>query len=703
MEGLALSDCLDAGALRVDAFACYDEIARQGDHPVFVVIDETGQYQGLVTPRAAALFPKRIFADLLVQRPEPALAHDLSLREALQEMDRRAVDFLPVADTGGDFLGVVSRLSIADGLLRREAQQRDELERLLADYREELEQRRISTAVFEATSEGIMVTDAQQRIVQVNPAFERTTGWSRQEALGETPALLHSGAQDAGFYAGMWKALNKTDAWEGEIWNRRKNGEVYPEWLHINVIRGDDGEIHYYVGVFSDATKHEEMRQRLHYFAYHDALTGLPNRQLFMDRLEQAMRDARREGKGLAVAFVDLNGFKEVNDTRGHAAGDELLKQVADTLQGAVREVDTVARFGGDEFVLLLPDCGDGESASVVMERVLSALNRPFSLGGHDEVRTSGTAGISRFPADGDTGESLLMAADNALYEAKAEQRAGYRFFSASGYDQFVERVQMLDDLQAALENGDITLEWQPQVALATGRLVGLEALARWVRGDGSRVRPDLFVRLAEQSGLIDDLGTYIFDLAMREVAGLSGELLLADGGDLRFAVNVSPLQVHPPANGDQDLASVLQRIAASHQVGLDRIELEVTETALSRCPEEMYRVLECLGAEGARVAIDDFGTGCSNLAVMRRLPIHKVKLDRSMVTNLVEGAVDRDIVTAVVGMARSMKITVLAEGVETQEQADMLRDLGCDYAQGYLFGRPQPMSMLRETLRGTV
>ena len=700
MNELGLLDCIDSRALRVDAFDCFDMVARTGEHPVFVVTGEEGEYLGLVTARAAALFPRRIFADLLFQRPGPLEPHDLPLGDALREMDRRAVDYLAVTSEDGAFAGVVSRLSIADALMHREQQQRRELEALLEDYRHELEQKRIAAAVFDSTSEGIMVTDARQRIVQVNPAFERTTGWSREEAVGETPALLHSGVQDPAFYAAMWQSLQQTDAWEGEIWNRRKDGEVYPEWLHINAIRGEDGEIHYFVGVFSDTTRQLELRQRLQYLAYHDALTGLPNRQLFMDRLEQALRDARRDGKGLAVVFVDLDDFKEINDTRGHAAGDELLRNIADALRSAVREVDSVARFGGDEFTLLLPDCDDTDSVSGVVQRVLEGVNREFALAATGEaVRTSASMGIGLFPHDAGTAENLLMAADNALYEAKADQRAGYRFFSASGYDQFVERVRLTSELRRAIAEGGITLDWQPQVELGSGRVVGLEALARWPSADGSFVPPDVFIPLAERSGLIEELGVGVFERAMREVAQLSSEPLSCDFDTLSFAVNVSPLQIHPALDGQPDFAGVLSAIAGSHHVALERIEFELTESALSQSPEELYRVLLRLGVNGARVAVDDFGTGCSNLATIKRLPIHKLKLDRSLVRDLEDDAADREIASAVVGMARAMGLAVLAEGVETREQADILRDLGCDYAQGYLFGRPQPMSALRSTL----
>lgn len=698
MEELRLKDCLDPEAVRVNAFDRYEAVARDAGR-VFVVTGEDGAYLGMVTEREAALFPNRIFADLLLRRPEPLLSDQWTPLEVLEEMGRRQRDVLPVGTDSGDFVGVVSRLSIAEALADRERRQREALEALLDDYRHELEQKRIAAAVFDATSEGIMVTDAEQHIIQVNPAFEYATGWSRDEAVGKTPAILHSGVQDAGFYAAMWRTLEQTDAWEGEIWNRRKDGELYPEWLHINAIRGEDGAIHYFVGVFSDTTRHLELRERLRYLGDHDALTGLPNRQLFRDRLERGMREARRAGTGLAVAFVDLDGFKEVNDTRGHAIGDELLMGVADALRDAVREGDSVARFGGDEFNLLLP-AEDPHAVTAVVERVLAALNRAFRVGDNgDEIRISASVGISLFPQDGDTAEGLLIAADNALYEAKVQDRSGYRFFSAPSYDRYKKRVQLTSDLRRAISAGEITLNWQPQVDLASGRVVGLEALARWCHPDGTFVRPDVFVPLAEQSGLIEELGLSVFRRAMQEAASLRRSSSSNACSEVRFAVNVSPLQVRPATNGDADLAEILIGLAESWEVAADRLELELTETALSQSPEYLHGLLQRLGATGVRVAVDDFGTGCSNLETIKRLPVQKLKLDRSMVQDLVTDGVDREIVTAIVGMARALKLSVLAEGVETEAQANILRELGCDHAQGYLFGRPQPMDTLRTTL----
>ncbi|MBL3601735.1 MAG: EAL domain-containing protein [gamma proteobacterium endosymbiont of Lamellibrachia anaximandri] len=687
-----IGDCLCPNWQRVDAYSRYSEVAESSGSRVFAVFSEEEQALGLVTERQAALFPTRIFADLLLRRQPPPVGVEAPILEVLQRMDQEGEDYLLVVDAEDNFCGVVSRLSIITTLVDRESQLRGDLERLLEDYSQELEHHRIAAAVFEATSEGIMVTDAEQRIVLVNRAFCGTTGYSVEEALGQTPHLLHSGQHDAAYYAEMWRSLRETGAWEGEIWNRRKNGEIYPEWLHINAIPDDQGKAGYYAGVFSDATHHQEMRERLHYLAYHDALTGLPNRQLFLDRLSQAVAQARRGEAGLTLLFIDLDGFKEINDTLGHPVGDQLLIQVGEALRHSIRESDTLARLGGDEFTVVT---GAEEDAGIITitEKLLVALNRSFNVAGH-ELFISASVGISRYPGDGDSPDSLLIAADSAMYDAKKEGRGGFRFYSASNHLHFREQVDMSRDLRHALEEGDITLDWQPQVDIASGEVVGMEALARWTRPDGETVSPAVFVPLAERTGLIGELGRYVLRLAAREAAGLS---VCGNGECLRFAINFSPFQVDSRHGGIQsgDVLTIL----AEEGLAAERVELELTETAIATHREGMSVILQELGEAGICIAVDDFGTGCSNLATIKRLPVHKLKLDRSLVSDLTDNPTDREIASAVIGMARALNLEVLAEGVETAEQAHILADLGCRLAQGYHYGRPMPMTQIYDWL----
>ncbi len=695
---LGIVDCLCPNVIQVDAYQRYKDVAEQANAQVFVVFTEQGEFMGLVTERQAALFPNRIFADLLLRRQPPPVADNVPILSALSRMEQERVNHLMVIDSKGQYAGTVSRLSIITALVERERDLRKDLERLLLDYRRELENRRIAAAVFEATSEGIMVTDAKQRIQLVNRAFSKTTGWAVEDAIGQTPHILHSGQHDDTFYAQMWDCLQETGAWEGEIWNRRKSGEIYPEWLHINAIRNEQDEVSYYAGVFSDATHHQEMRARLHHLAYHDALTGLPNRQLFLDRLAHAVAQARRDGDSLALLFIDLDGFKEVNDTLGHLIGDKLLCQVAKLLQNAVRENDTVARLGGDEFTVITQTGTDQTGIITIAEKLLSTLTHQFTIEGH-ELFVSASIGISRFPEDGDSPEVLLMEADSAMYQAKAVGRGRYHFYSASGHNRFVEKVQMSAHLRQALAEEAITIAWQPQVDMATGRVVGMEALARWSL-DGKAVSPELFIPLAEQTGLIGRLGEQVLHIAAGEAAALLANHPYA-GKPFGFAINLSPFQINPARkdSATTSLAQTILEILAEHQLPPFMIELELTETAISTNREEISDLLRLLGNAGIKVAVDDFGTGCSNLATIKQLPVHKLKMDRSLVTDLQDSPTDREIATAVITMARALNLKVVAEGVETEEQAGILRAMGCDIAQGYLYSEPLPMPKLRTWL----
>ncbi len=696
---VTLRDCLCKRSVRVGAFQRYQEVVHAGGAQIFVVFDGD-EHLGLVSDREAALFPNRIFADLVTRRPPTPLHEGDAIMHALDRLESEEREFLQLVDTNGDFIGVVSRFSIIATLIEHERLLRSRLEDLLSEYRDELDHHRIAASVFEATSEGIMVTDAEQRIVMVNRAFRETTGWGEDEVIGETPRLLHSGRQDEDFYAAMWQSLKQTGAWEGEIWNRRKNGEVYPEFLHINAIRDDEGEIRHYAGVFSDATRIREMRERLRHLAYHDALTDLPNRKLFFDRLEHAIAQARRHEKGIGLFFIDLDGFKEINDTLGHLVGDRLLQAVAETLVDSVRETDTVARLSGDEFTVFAA-IDDGEGGLVaVAEKLVAALNRHFRV---DERRlfVSASLGISRYPEDGEDAQSLLMAADNAMYKAKGDGKGCYRFYSATSHGQFMQRVRMTGELRQTLEQREIQVVWQPQVDLASGRIVGAEALARWTGADGRNVPPDTFIPLAERSGLIRELGCQVLERASREIAQVFAEFPLLTER-FRFAVNVSPAQIstrtRSNASSGESVDAILE-VFRTMGLAARQAEIELTESAFAD-RSDIETALGRIGAAGIHIAIDDFGTGCSNLATIKQLPITKLKIDRSLVTDAVNDRADREIATAVVGMGRGLNLEVLAEGVEDHEQAELLRRLGCDTAQGYLFSRPLPLPDFREYVR---
>ena len=656
---------------------------------MFAVFEGEERFLGLVEERQAALFPGRIFADMLVRRQPSPIAADTDLPTVLQRLQEERGDYLPVVDGEGGFLGVISLLSTFMVLMDTEQCLRKEREQLIESLNCELENRRVTAAVFDATAEGIMVTDAALRIILVNPAFSETTGYRESEVLGKTPRILQSGRHGAEFYGAMWRTLQESGHWQGEIWNRRKDGEVYPEWLHINVVRDESGEIRYYAGVFSDITQHMDLRNKMHHLAYYDPLTDLPNRQLFMDRMAQAIVQAQRSGRGFSLLFIDLDGFKDVNDTLGHYTGDQLLTTVAERLRGAVRQSDTVARLGGDEFTVILHDGAGEPEVQAATDKIFHVLGKPFVLDGR-ELFVGASIGASRYPEDGETVDALLMAADSAMYRAKSEGKGRLSFYSATLHQQATRRVEIVNALRHAMAEQALRLHWQPQVNLADGSIDSIEALLRWPRADAEPVPPAVFIPIAEQAGLIDALGEWVLRTACLEAASL------LDAGAGRMpcvAINFSPLQLRPGA--DQ---VVLDAVRAS---GLDpgSQEIELTESALAAGRDGMLGFLRSLGDAGIEIAIDDFGTGCSNIATLKALPVHKVKIDRSFICDLATAPNSREIVAATIGMAHALNLRVVAEGVETDEQARMLRELGCDMAQGHLYSRPVPLAELRALL----
>lgn len=683
--GLTLREALTPRLLRVGADQRYRDVVR-ADSPaeVFAVFDDT-RYLGLVSAKQAALFPGRIFADLIVLRQARPLDEDADPETALAQLQEGKCDFLPVRDKSGALLGAVSRASLFAALSEAERRLSEERAALIRRLEDELEHRRIATAVFDATSEGILVTDAQNRILLVNRAFTATTGYTLEEVLGKTPHLLASGHHDRDFYTAMWEVLGRTGGWSGEIWNRRKSGEIYPEWLHINAIRDDSGKISHYVGVFSDISQHKEAQKRLHDLAYYDALTRLPNRQLFYDRIEQAIAHARRERGGFSLLFLDLDRFKEINDTAGHRFGDQILIQAARRLQDLVRTSDTVARWGGDEFTLILHETEEDWKAAVAARKIVHAFESPLHVDGQD-VHVSASVGIARFPLDGEDAEALVSHADAAMYSAKRDERGGYAFYSVELNRRLTEHLRIEHALRTSLadrpgENG-LYLAWQPQVRLADGAIIGVEVLARWNHPELGEVPPSRFVPLAEECGLITELGRWVIDKASHEAARLCGHV---EAGDFRISLNVSPRQMN--REHMRGITSVIEHNGLSTEC----IELEITESALMSEKHSAEGCLRELGARGFHFAVDDFGTGYSNLAYLKRFAIHRLKIDKAFVRDMVDDEADRQIVAAIIQIGHSLGLRVIAEGVETEAQRDLLLKLGCDEGQGFFFARPMP------------
>lgn len=540
------------------------------------------------------------------------------------------------------------------------------------------DQLRLNATVFDTTTEGIIVTDADGRIKTVNPAFTRITGYEAEEVVGKKPSLLSSGRHDEDFYTAMWHGIRTRGYWSGEIWNRRKDGSVFPEWLSLASIPNDRGEVQEYVAVFSDITRRKQDEEQIRRQANYDALTGLPNRSLLVDRLARSIAGARREDSMIALLFIDLDRFKGVNDTLGHVMGDELLQMVAERLQVCVREVDTVARFGGDEFVVILEDVKQANDAAEVAKKIIAELDSAFSLANR-EVFIGASIGITLFPTDTDDPSSMLRNADMAMYRAKDAGRNNYQFFTLTMNEQVQQRMALENDLRLALERDELALHYQPIVRFDSGELVGVEALLRWRHPQRGMVSPDTFIPLAEETGLIGPIGRWVLKTAVAQAA----EWRRA-GLHMRMSVNLSSRQLSLGLTVDE-VADTL----AENDLPAAALTLEITEGMMLEGAGEMLTWLKALKKLGVGLSVDDFGTGFSSLSYLKRFPMDTLKIDRSFVDGLPDDREDVSLVQAIVAMADSLDLKIVAEGVETERQRRFLQHLGCDLAQGYLFSKP--------------
>jgi diguanylate cyclase (GGDEF)-like protein/PAS domain S-box-containing protein len=535
--------------------------------------------------------------------------------------------------------------------------------------------------VFESTLEGILITDRTGVIQSVNPAFTRITGYSAAESIGKTPSILNSGKQSPEFYQHLWHSLERDGQWQGEVVNRRKNGLLYTEHLSISGIHNAEGLCEHYVAVFSDITQRKLAEERLHFLANHDALTGLPNRTLFLERLQRALDRAEEDSSHLALFFVDLDRFKLINDTLGHRAGDELLLRIADDLRAVLPPHATVARLSGDEFTVLLENIVSIDQAASRAQAILDELASETELRG-EELYVTASIGISLYPEDGRTAEPLLANADAAMYRAKERGRNTFQFYTADLNARATERLKLEYALHRALSQSEFELWYQPKVELANGRLHGAEALLRWRHPELGLVSPAVFIPIVEESSLMAGIGEWVLNTACSDVRRWVEAGLFAG----RMAVNLSGRQFKF-ANIAEQVQGILQRS------GLDSrwLELEVTESVAMDEERGMVEVLKQLRTLGLQLAIDDFGTGYSSLSYLKRLPVQVLKIDQSFVAGLPGNADDGAITSAIVSIAKSLGLKVVAEGVETVEQQQFLAGLGCEYGQGYLFGKPMP------------
>jgi diguanylate cyclase (GGDEF)-like protein/PAS domain S-box-containing protein len=547
---------------------------------------------------------------------------------------------------------------------------------------------REAATVFESTAEAIMITDTGGTIRRINQAFTQMTGYSAAEALGQTPRILKSGRQDRAYYQTMWERLLTQGHWEGELWNKRKNGEIFPVWQTVSTVRDSHGKGVGFVSLFIDITQKKRDADELAYRANYDALTGLPNRNLLAERLSQALKQARREGSRVAVMFIDLDFFKQVNDTLGHAIGDRLLQLAAERMRMCVRETDTIARLGGDEFVILLMDIDAVAPAGTVAEKVIAQMTEAFTIEGN-EIHIGASIGITIFPDDGRDIDTLFRNADLAMYRAKAMGRNNAQFFEAALTTAALDRRALENDLRGALARHEFRLRFLPLVDLASGRIIGVEALLRWQHPQRGLLEPADFVPLAEETGLIRDIGAWALDEACQRLAGWE-----AAGHRLTLAINVSIRQL-PEALSARNLIAALDK----HGLKPQQIVLEIAENILfSESPAIQNWLVEA-GKAGLHLAIDDFGTGYSSLAYLKRFPVRHVKIDRAFVKNMTGDADNRALVEAILAMAHSLGLSVVAEGVEDAGQARLLRAHACELAQGYLYSEPLPAEELSALL----
>ena len=540
-----------------------------------------------------------------------------------------------------------------------------------------------AATVFDSTADGVTITAPDGTILAINRAFTEITGYSEAEVIGQNPRLLQSGRQGPEFYREMWDTIARNGRWKGELWNKRKDGSVFPEWLTITAVRDSAGNVIHHVGVFSDISVIKKAQERLDYQAHHDPLTGLPNRLLLEDRMRGALQRARRDQSSLALLFVDLDRFKAINDTFGHPVGDLVLCEVAQRFCALTRESDTVARLGGDEFLIILEGVDDPSAASRIADKMLDDLRaNPVTI--EQEFFIGASVGISLFPQDGDDAATLLKNADVAMYRAKERGRNTYEFFTNDLTIFSLERFQMETGLRRAIERDELRVYLQPQFSLISGELIGAEALVRWQHPQQGLMAPGLFIALAEESGLIVPMGQWVQRTACRQWAQW-----VADGlAPGVLSINVSAIEFRR----GKILESLRGTLAAT-QLEPELLELEITESAIMSHAESSIQVLHDLRAMGLSLAIDDFGTGYSSLAYLKRLPLTKLKVDQSFVRGLPGDSEDGAITRAVIALGHSLQLRIIAEGVETEEQATFLTDAGCDEMQGYLRGRPVPFN----------
>lgn len=563
----------------------------------------------------------------------------------------------------------------------------------ILDDRTEKEQNRIRlelyTNVYRQSRQAVLISDQNNQIISVNEAFTELTGYREDEVRGHNPRILASGKVPPATYQRMWQALQDTGFWQGELWDKTKGGRVYPKWITINTVRDTSGQISYYIASFSDITEQKHAEEQIQHLSNYDPLTHLLNRFSFEERLSQAISASHQEQRELAVLFIDLDHFKDINDTLGHRAGDELLKAVAKRLKDRIRESDLLARVGGDEFTIAFTHFSNHNHLALKTSTLLESLSAPYEIN-DQPIYITPSIGVSVYPNDGDTVQELMKHADAAMYHAKGLGRKNFQFHCNTISKQTQQRLNLGQQLNQALQEEQFELYYQPQIDTASGHICALEALIRWHHPERGMVSPAEFIPVLEDTGLIEPVGAWVLRTACQQLARWHQQGF----EQLRISVNLSARQLRSTT-----LISQVTTALRNCSLPASSLELEVTESLAMENPEQAISILGQLSDMGISIAIDDFGTGYSSLAYLKKLPIQILKLDREFVSHIETDSNDAAISTATISLAHSLGLKVVAEGVETQQQHDFLQDQGCDYLQGYFHGRPAPASDITSVL----
>lgn len=565
------------------------------------------------------------------------------------------------------------------------------LNQMLNERRKASRQLNLAAAVFKYSAEGIVVTDAKNQIELVNPAFTQITGYTLDDIKGKNPSVLNSNQQSRHFYNDMWASLKEHGKWEGELWNTRKNGEVYPEYLAITLVRNDSGKIIQHIGLFLDISNRKKYEKDIWYNTNYDQLTGLPNRALYIKKMQQDIALSQQNNQQLALLFIDLDRFKYTNDLYGHTVGNQLLTQVASRLESLKGHNHFVARLSGDEFIIILANIDHQQQAQLVAEDVITRLSSPFGVN-DDELMISASIGISLFPQNGTNEELLTRNAETAMYQAKNDGRSNYRYYSPEMNEHMLERIQLEQRLRQAVIQHEFCLHYQPIVNLSDQRIIGVEALIRWQDPKFGLIPPDKFIPIAEETGLIEPIGEWVIQQGLTDLARWHEQ-----GFMLNMAINVSGRQLLN--HSQSSFSCLLKTLLQKHNIEPKYLHVEITESLLMEDTEKCLLALQSIRSLGIDIYIDDFGTGYSSLSYLKRFPISVIKIDKSFVDNMLDMESDAKLIKAIVMMGQSLELKLVAEGIEQHQQWEALQDLGCDFGQGYLFSKPLPSPSLEQLL----